>query len=190
MRKLSLLLSVLVFIIGMSVSAGAAPFTDTIDYWSTDASSYGDVITNKNWADAARISHYESLSYTHDITDDIAAGDVVKSANLELNFTTCKYDSFAVSDFSKVLIVDSSGYEVKKNSTGNYIFDIDVNLLNDDGMLDIELKVANSKDMSIWLDKSTLTGTTGVAPVPEPATMFLLAIGLIGIAGVMKKKKG
>ncbi len=70
---------------------------------------------------------------------------------------------------------------------GQYEIAVDIGLLNYDGSLAVELSVLNPLGTAnAWLDHSKLSGNA--SPVPEPATVLLFSLGLLGIAGVSRKK--
>lgn len=60
--------------------------------------------------------------------------------------------------------------------------------IEDDGTLNVWVTSAWG---DFLLDSASITasGDDGTAPVPEPATVLLFGIGLLGIAGVSRKKK-
>ena len=68
--------------------------------------------------------------------------------------------------------------------TGIYSFNVDTSFLGD-GLFTVTLA---SLGGDFFIDRSDLKITYNSAPVPEPATMLLFGVGLIGIAGLGRRK--
>ena len=63
---------------------------------------------------------------------------------------------------------------------------MDLSLFNPDDLFVVHF---NMEGLNAGPEEIMLTGATSTTrPVPEPATMFLLGTGLIGLAGFSKKK--
>lgn len=61
--------------------------------------------------------------------------------------------------------------------------------MNDSGFLRILFWETTGGVDALFIDKMSLTTETSAAPVPEPATMFLLGTGLLGFVTTCRKKQ-
>lgn len=199
MKKLTSVLTGLLLSVVLIGSSSAYTFEDKIDFWNLSGSQYGADQVGAHPFDAVLITDSNPLVYTHDINDsvDFDAGDYVTDAWLELDFTNdltdthgsmcwgrIKWDKREMAQYGfdgnswiSIGEVDNSAYEML----------VDIDWLNDDGFLDVSLNITNPRGTATaWLDHSVLSGNA--APVPEPATLLLLGVGMLGLAGVSRKK--
>ncbi len=187
MRKLVGLLVGLLMIFGVVGSASATPTT-----WTDEI----------EWNPAHKIDWFASYDYTHDITD--GAGGFVGFASggndivFDYTLTVDLHDDGGWFDSWEVAVIDQPGLV----GDGTYNFSYanqtlgwslaGLISLNLDGSLDISI---DSYWGDFYLDSSTLVangdnGDIGAsAPVPEPTTMLLFGLGLLGLAGVSRKKQ-
>jgi hypothetical protein len=194
MKKILLVFTILLTFLGVTGRTNAATinFEDIIDYWHVPV--LGEV-------DSIPIVEGIPLTYTHDINDDvnIAAGDLVTSASLELDFTNDLFDTVFtgllrwmpdLTEYVSYGFDGSAWTEIGEVDNGQYLVSLDAALLNDDGKLNVVLYVTNYDNGlgTAYLDHSRLFGTAETAaPVPEPATMILLGSGLIGLSVFRKR---
>ncbi len=131
----------------------------------------------------------DSVSWTFDITDDgfdAATQDVI-SADMVLNFQDDrgrrrKFDFFW--EFARLEVgTNSFRWEV---DSGDRSFALSsLVTLSDTGRVDVTLTALLG---DFYFNSATLTAEA-IAPIPEPATLLLMGIGLVGIAGFRRRKR-
>lgn len=178
--------------------ATAYQFEDVIDKWRPF-----------RLFDAAQIVEGAPLSYTHDINDSVnfAAGDTVLDAQLQLDFTNDANDNITRvfgtiiwdnREFTRVAYDGAGWVDLGEVDNGQYPIVLDIDWLNDDGLLDVTISVNNSCTLNpatAWLDESRLTGHAEPAnlqagnTVPEPLTVLGLLASAGGIGAYIRRRQ-
>lgn len=196
----SLLLSTLITLVCVGLPATGAmafPFTEIAAYVNPATST---ALDNNDGTWDIR------LDYSFKVTNDAGSG-------AEMNYLSLEFEKDVFVSVNSFYVTDPTNWDVSSMSSGTSLYELSsagdtigegewltatanvtmfgwaMNNVSD------PVNVQHSWDEGqIWaqsvFSRDTLGGGDGTstAPVPEPATMLLLGIGLIGFAGVSRKK--
>lgn len=173
---------IMLFVLATGTMAHAYPFEDMIDTWTCLG------------IDSVPILQGCPLTYTHDIRDSVnfAAGDRVTSATLQLDFTNDIPEIEICPPLFEELVrvaYDGSAWQYLGDvDNGQYEIVLNINWLNDNGFINVVIEVTDPCLATAYLDHSLLYGTAECASVPEPGSLILLGIGLIGVVALGRRK--
>jgi len=164
------------------------------DLWNGVEYDFVDVIDTWGFRgrDVVSIAQNRPVSYEHDITGyDVPDHFWVTEAWLGLEFTNDGGDghgSFWVfewdrREFVSVGYQDGTWTEIGEVDNGQYDLLVDIDWLNDDGILDVTLNVSNPLGTAAAeLDRSVLYGNlVGHTPAPAAVLLGLLGLGTAGL---------
>lgn len=181
MKEFRILLASLLLMLCSSSVALAIPtvWTDYIDW------------ENNIYLKAAWL--FDGFGYYHDIADSgfnstwMGGDDEISSFQLDISL----YDTDKKSETARIFAPLSGGRYNFNLTFATFETSIDgyIDLMHD-GTLNVYIDPKSGDFYADW-SRLTVNGDNGdrtPAPVPEPATLMLLGTGLVGIAGVGRKK--
>jgi hypothetical protein len=205
MKKLAIVLLGLAFIFGLTQVVAAAPitFTDTTEFTATgttpggDLDDYGWGEVNKldgilNYVDGMGPLGSDYVAWTHHFDFNPPALEVLSgSLSIQLyddqvkEYKWFRWTGNYIDDKAWEFgggIAEDGNYDLGEVDTGTYSFDVTASYL-EDGAFSILL---GSLGGDFYISQSDLT--IEYNPVPEPATILLMGVGLLGLAGFSRKK--
>ncbi len=145
-------------------------------------------------ADGSEVTLYGEDILENDPTLGLGDPGIVVPANLlTLNFTY-NFSAYSGDEFYAGLFDGDTGHEIDEwyiyeSASGAFSFDLST-LDSSVTLLGLEFGISPNGDIGTpSVVVSDVYLHTAAAPVPEPTTMLLFGIGLLGLSGINRKKK-
>lgn len=180
MKKTLIGFSAMLLMAGSIGTAGALTLTDTTKFNSTGTYAAEDYVSHGYGAVNKLNGPFDYVTWNHLFTIDYDAY-VINSATIELKFKDDKDKPYLKKEYGFGYGEDGT-WDLGEVDTGSETYNIGVSSLYD-GIYKVTVGSAWG---DFYLKESILT--VNYEPVPEPATMLLMGLGLTGIIVAHRRK--